>query len=152
MNYIYYIECVPSGKKYIGKSASSFIRRWLEHIGELRRGIKKNTPFGAEWEKYPSLIYWRFGLLDEGDFSGWELTGLETKRITDIPFEKRLNAPKTSILSEEKRRKIADLIMAGKRYEDICSIIGCSSGYISVVKSKMVLSGHDVQLHKRIRP
>lgn len=49
---IYKIECLPTGKVYIGQTQRSGKRRWYEHISDLRGNKHDNKHMQASFNKY----------------------------------------------------------------------------------------------------
>lgn len=45
---VYLLECVPTGKKYVGKTVQSSHARWREHRTEARIG-RGATPSYVQW-------------------------------------------------------------------------------------------------------
>ena len=61
---IYAIANINSGKRYIGSTASSFVKRWNSHKSKLRNGKHRNLHLQAAWNKYGEESF-TFDILEE---------------------------------------------------------------------------------------
>lgn len=60
---VYQIVCKTTGKRYIGSTTISFIKRWADHIGRLNNNKHHCSYLQRAWNKYGSLDF-GFFILD----------------------------------------------------------------------------------------
>ncbi len=135
--WLYAIECVPTGKVYIGKTGKpNPCWRWADHFVDLRNGISQSPLLQQAWDEYPEFTHWRFSTLDKVEGKR-QASEQEAKLILETPESLRLNTSKTSMLSLERRQTVERLLSEGRRYIDIRDEVGISLGMISKIKKTM---------------
>lgn len=60
---IYTIECLPTGKIYVGSSVHIYVR-WSNHRARLRRGSHTGVPLQRAWSRHGEAAF-RFSILEE---------------------------------------------------------------------------------------
>ena len=76
MSGIYKIVNIVNHKMYIGKTSSTFKKRWAKHKSELNRGLSGCLHLQNAWTKYGSNNF-KFEVIAEGAFNKQELKQLE---------------------------------------------------------------------------
>lgn len=137
--WIYAIECIPSGRVYIGKTCQSNpCFRWAEHIVNLRNRISTSPLLQREWNTHPDLCAWTFRVLDVA-VGGWDAKHKEASLILDVDPDLRLNTQKTSTVSLARRRIAEDMLDANTTFRKIREATGLSVGMIHKIKVQRTL-------------
>ena len=132
--WIYAIECISTGQTYVGQtSKGSPCWRWAEHVTDLGNGTNKCPLLQECWNQNSDLTQWQFRVLDESE-GKISAKHREAELILSIPENLRLNTPKTSTISLERRRMIESMLKDGVKYLEIQDKTGISIGTISKIK------------------
>lgn len=106
MTGIYKIVNQVNGKMYVGKTKTTFKKRWYAHKYELRRGNYGCRILQRAWNKYGEENF-KFEIIAEGNFTSKELSALEEIFIKLYGNYNIKKVSKTSPQSKETRQKLS---------------------------------------------
>jgi hypothetical protein len=134
--WVYQIECIPSGRRYVGLTGKpNPCWRWSELVVNLRNGISDARLLQAEWDAYPDLTQWQFRALGRADGlreGRWK----EAEFFLAMPEALRLNSPNSLSLSRERDEKIESMLQEHRKYREIGAATGVSMAWISRIKKR----------------
>ena len=133
MKYVYLIRNTVTGQCYIGSSSILPMNRWLEHVGNLRRGAHSSARFQKAFDaSNRDLTLWEFKVLETIETR--ELLRIEAEWIIKIPADLRLNMPGRTTVTREKHLRVIQLLKEGRKGYEIGREVGLSAGMISRIK------------------
>lgn len=135
--WVYQIECIPTGKRYIGLTGKpNPCWRWSDHYIELRNGISKARLLQEEWNRHPDFCQWSFrGLVRVEGIKAGRLA--EAKAFLEVPEHLRLNSPLTLAVNFERHDKIVEMLKQKISYRQIVKATGVSLGLVSKIKAQL---------------
>ena len=138
---MYQIRNRETGHSYVGSSATMPMNRWLTHVGSLKTGVHTSSRFQQLFdEQGRDLTKWEFLVVDCVNVSDdRELRRIEAEWILQIPAEKRLNMPSTSVMTREKHAIVLKLLQGGCKGYEVARQVGLSPAMISRIKRANLL-------------